>query len=199
MKQNPNQKSKGINFMPWSVVVCFQIIFLLGINLSTSFAQQITSDPNYQQQKKEVPAQADINKASVTSISNPAEKKYTVSDLPYYNYKGISDLEQAKTAWIKDYPEEYNKMKGQKVAASNITSVSSRQNIQQKSGSAIGISQSSLGTQSTKQVQVTKVTTEPKVATEPKVTVDPKVQTPKVEQVLPKDYDDGSDPSVKSK
>ena len=31
------------------------------------------------------------------------------SDLPYYNYKGIANLEQAKVAWIKDNPEAYKK------------------------------------------------------------------------------------------
>lgn len=31
------------------------------------------------------------------------------SDLPYYNYKGITDMELAKVTWKKDNPEAYRK------------------------------------------------------------------------------------------
>ena len=61
-----------------------------------------------------------LSTVSLNAQQNSAQKQTTVSKAdiknkqlpaaPYYKYKGIDNLEMAKSEWIKDHPEEYKKM-----------------------------------------------------------------------------------------
>lgn len=45
-----------------------------------------------------------------TDPSYLKEQQLAASNYPWYNYKGIADLAQAKAEWVKDNPEAYHKL-----------------------------------------------------------------------------------------
>lgn len=74
-----------------AAVICLTAVFIFA-NIAV-FAQSLT---NSQGTKKEVKQSEVRNQVGVTDPST----------VPYNNYKGISDLEMAKKAWLKDHSEE---------------------------------------------------------------------------------------------
>jgi len=87
-------------------VLLLLVLFFLSATTQTSVAQQLN---NGQDQKNSTAVPA-VTKTQVAPEKNIAEKPaLTTSEtqLPYYNYKGISDLEAAKEAWINENPEAY--------------------------------------------------------------------------------------------
>ncbi len=83
------------------------LIFSSAIFASTAVAQQATD--------------ARTTKTASKSIAPTVQAKGNkqASDLPYYNYKGITDKELAKVTWKKDNPEAYRKwVQGNKATSS---------------------------------------------------------------------------------
>ena len=78
------------------------VLFLVGISTQSLQAQTITNGQN--QTVKIV--KDDQTKANPT---NGVDSKVN-EQLPYINYKGISDPEAAKEKWIQENPEEYAKL-----------------------------------------------------------------------------------------
>lgn len=76
--------------------IALAIVFFLGSN--ASFAQT-GNDPQYKQQTA-----TSIDPSQKTITNNPEEMGN--SQLPYYQYKGIQDLDQAKEAWFQDQPNQ---------------------------------------------------------------------------------------------
>jgi len=60
--------------------------------------------------------QAATEAASRTGAKPRTAVSFTANQPVYFNYKGITNLEEAKVAWIKDNPELYEKMKQQNLA-----------------------------------------------------------------------------------
>lgn len=48
--------------------------------------------------------------AENTDPSYKKEEQLAASNYPWYNYKGIVDLANAKAEWVKDNPEAYHKL-----------------------------------------------------------------------------------------
>ncbi len=87
-------------------------LFLFSVTATNVCAQNTFQDPNRVPVKQEQTVKQSAPEALVEK-SNPTttiEKKEETPVLPYANYKGISDPEQAKAEWIKDNPEEYQRM-----------------------------------------------------------------------------------------
>jgi len=87
-------------------------LFLLSMTTTSVCAQNSFQDPNRVPVKQEQAVKQSTPEALVEN-NNPTttlEKKEETPALPYANYKGISDPEQAKAEWIKDNPEEYQMM-----------------------------------------------------------------------------------------
>jgi len=57
-----------------------------------------------------------------TIASSKEIKKQDYSMLPYFNYKGITNLEEAKMLWVKENPESYQQLQGNKSASVKIAS-----------------------------------------------------------------------------
>lgn len=57
---------------------------------------------------------------------SPAEKKDENADLPYYKYKGIENIEEAKKAWVADHPAEHKTMQGTGTSNAKPTNVSAK-------------------------------------------------------------------------
>lgn len=91
-------------------------MFLFSVTATSVCAQNSFQDPNRVPVKQEQAVKESTPKASVEN-SNPTtsiqKKEETPAPLPYINYKGISNPEQAKAEWIKDNPEEYQQMQKQ--------------------------------------------------------------------------------------
>lgn len=180
MKLATTKKGNGIKFISWTAIACIQVIFLMAFSIGSTFGQRPSSDPNYQPQQKTVPAKVEINQTLPVSSNavNPAVDQSPVTDLPFYNYKGISDLEQAKAAWVADFPEEYKKLVSPKTSESKNVIAVPQQNIQRNPATNTGTSPSGIGTKSGSQIQSSSVT------------VTTGNQVPSAKQMLPKDYDD---------
>lgn len=87
-------------------VLLLLVLFFLGATTQTSVAQQLNNGQDQKNSTVVNPA----TKNQVAPEKNITEKPVltsTETQLPYYNYKGITDLEAAKEAWIKDNPETY--------------------------------------------------------------------------------------------
>lgn len=55
-------------------------------------------------------------KTTETNTTLEVKQKAAESEtMPYLNYNGIQDSDQAKQAWIKDHPKEYAAMQGEKL------------------------------------------------------------------------------------
>ena len=64
-----------------------------------------------------VQAQQVATQAASKTGSKPRTAVSNTSNQPvYFNYKGITNLEEAKVAWVKDNPELYKKMSQQNLA-----------------------------------------------------------------------------------
>lgn len=88
------------------------VLLISGASLNNSFAQVQTSVT--QQKCATMVAPAQVTPAQVTPAqAAPVQVNPTAADprsgteLPYTNYKGISDPVIAKEAWVKDHPELY--------------------------------------------------------------------------------------------
>ena len=143
MKRKLAQHRKSAFLKPLEIVRCLMVLFFLCAAFTATHAQSITADPGQKPVRKVQPAKPDVVKPSpapaTVKAAQAPEKKNPVADLPFYNYKGISDLEQAKAAWIADNPEEYNKMLQQMAAESKAANLS-LQNPQQSQVGAAGTS-----------------------------------------------------------
>lgn len=65
---------------------------------------------------KPVPTRGVQKSLSATEVEQKKKGSANAnSDLPYLNYKGIANQDEAKKAWIADHPKEYSAMQGEKV------------------------------------------------------------------------------------
>ncbi|MPM27651.1 hypothetical protein SDC9_74164 [bioreactor metagenome] len=88
------------------------LILLLSLGASSTSAQNSIHDPNrviVKQQPEVKPTPTEVS-VEVSTPENITEKKEEVPALPYVNYKGISDPDQAKAEWVRENPEEYQKL-----------------------------------------------------------------------------------------
>ena len=80
-------------------------LMLIGILISQSVNAQTIN--NGQAQKSQTTVQTQKGTVTTEPVPNAGQEVIRENQLPYYQYKGIMDLEMAKEAWIKDKPEEY--------------------------------------------------------------------------------------------
>jgi len=99
-------------FVTNPVWLCLLVLLISGASLNNTFAQGQT---NTTQQKcatmvnpEEVtPTQAAPAQIAPVQVDPTAADQHSGTELPYANYKGITDLGMAKEAWVKDHPELY--------------------------------------------------------------------------------------------
>ena len=109
MTKIPNPDAKTRSRTAFGLVLT---LYLFSMTATSVRAQNSFQDPNHVPVKQEQTVKQSTHEALVEK-SNPTttiEKKEETPVLPYANYKGISDPEQAKAEWIKDNPEEYQRM-----------------------------------------------------------------------------------------
>ncbi len=83
-------------------------------------AAEDVNNPNAKvQDKANTKANQKADAERYNSLRNADTEKATSNDAtvgqPYHNYKGIQDSDKAKRAWIKDNPEKYAEMQGEKL------------------------------------------------------------------------------------
>ena len=111
-----NKKSTQ-NRMPRLMKVTTTIslaILLLVVNatINKSVAQTISSDAQQKSANTILPIITDVVTATPAVASSAVITVIPASEpvLPYINYRGITNPDQAKEAWIKDNPEAYKKL-----------------------------------------------------------------------------------------
>lgn len=86
------------------------MVFVGSMMFSVALHAQQTATSRTPIAKSSAPLQI----ANVVPPTAPEKTTYSKQDgnasLVYYNYKGITNIEEAKVAWIKDNPEAYKKM-----------------------------------------------------------------------------------------
>jgi hypothetical protein len=85
------------------------LAFIMLIVFTTASIAQNAIAPQNERKNK--------NRNELQTVKTHSQWKYQkkdITELPYYNYKGISDLDKAKAAWIADHPEDYAAMKKNK-------------------------------------------------------------------------------------
>lgn len=114
-----NQKSMSNrkNSMMKSATTLICIMVLVSLSIQESFAQGVTPTKGQQSIKKEAVLSNDVNKNNVNNVTvvAPVEEQSPITTLPYYNYKGLTDINTARLAWAKDYPEAFAKLNGQTI------------------------------------------------------------------------------------
>ena len=114
-----NQKSMSIrkNSMMKAATTLICIMVLLSVSIQKTFAQGVNNNKEQQSVKKEAVLTNDMNKSNEnkTAIVTPVTEESLIKNLPYYNYKGLTDINAARLAWAKDYPEAYAKLNGQTI------------------------------------------------------------------------------------
>jgi len=178
MKKKLTQNKKSVVLKLPAILSCWLLVFFVSTMNNCSIAQSISTNPAYKPAQQALPVvQGNSTLTPPTVIvTKSAEKEASVKDLPYYNYKGITDLDKSKATWIADNPEEYQKMLGQPVIQNKPTNVANQQNV------IVSDMPSSVG----------KVL--PSTNTQPK-NIEKKIlnQPPQSnEQMVPQDYNDGS-------
>lgn len=77
--------------------------------------------------QQEVSAASSRSQTATTKTTNVQNVNQSgKAELPYLNYKGISDNEKAKAAWIKDNPEAYKKFVGAPAQPQKTTTTDSK-------------------------------------------------------------------------
>ncbi len=76
------------------------ILLLLTVSF-TAVAQNQSASLNDDGTKKVTRTVQPVKAAPSKTVTKP---KNTDTSLPYYNYKGIQNLDMAKTEWLKDHP-----------------------------------------------------------------------------------------------
>jgi hypothetical protein len=79
---------------------------------------------NAQQEATPASSRAQSGTSKTSNVENI--NKTGKATLPYLNYKGIADKEQAKAAWIKDNPEAYEKFKNAPAQPQRTTTTDSK-------------------------------------------------------------------------
>lgn len=85
------------------------MVFVGSMLLATSIQAQQTATSKTPVTKSSAQLQI-ANPVPPTTEKATLSKQDGNASLVYYNYKGITNLEEAKAAWIKDNPETYKKM-----------------------------------------------------------------------------------------
>jgi len=119
------------------------------------------------------------NPAPQVGTYSPAEKVDPNSNLPYYHYKGITNLEEAKKLWIAENPEAYKNAQGKGTSDFKATNVSQKQEAQTGNGPS-GASLKSSGVQQNNNTPAQNAT----------VVKTTNGQLPNADRRLPADYDD---------
>lgn len=85
--------------------------------LVTAFTAGAMAQNSPQKQAKATPttvtyqiAEPVKQQADNTDPSYNKEQQVAAGNYPWYNYKGIADLADAKAEWVKDNPEAYHKL-----------------------------------------------------------------------------------------
>lgn len=109
MTKIPNPDAKTRSRTAFGLVLT---LYLFSMTATSVRAQNSFQDPNHvpvkqEQTVKQLTPEALVENSNPTT---PIMKKEETPVLPYANYKGISDPDQAKAEWIKDNPEEYQRM-----------------------------------------------------------------------------------------
>lgn len=95
-----------------SVIRMGSLLLLLSIAATNVNAQNTFKSSEQLQKKTEKSSVQLIEKVIIAKSTevNSDNSTATETTIPYINYKGISDPETAKTEWINDNPEKYQRM-----------------------------------------------------------------------------------------
>lgn len=100
---------KRVHLLP-GIIICL-VVFLTSIS-NNAMSQQLTNGAKQVHKSAQI-QQKSVQTPTVQSATNAAD-----AHLPYFNYKGITNLDDAKQAWIKDNPEAYKAILTSKKAIS---------------------------------------------------------------------------------
>ena len=126
MNQKSMSNRRNITMKSAATLIC--IMVLVSASVQKSFAQGVNNNKEQQSVKKEAVLTNDINKsnANQTAVITPVDEESPIKNLPYYNYKGLTDINAARLAWAKDYPEAFAKLNGQTIQKPTNTQVQNK-------------------------------------------------------------------------